>query len=197
MAGSWLDNAVGKKIVSLAAAQPLDDWSKNAAKTAMDRLAGVAETVVDEHPLPPVPAHLSEEAKKQFAAGHAIYHRDAHCATCHQPNGKGLDPAFPPLEKSPWVTGSPERLIKLTLHGLMGPLEVNGKKYDGNVPMTPFGGMLKDDEVAAVLTYVRNHFGNQADPVTAAQVAQVREATKDRKVFYQTLDLLKEHPMEK
>jgi mono/diheme cytochrome c family protein/glucose/arabinose dehydrogenase len=197
MAGSWLDNAVGKKIVSLAAAQPLDDWSKNAAKTAMDRLAGVAETVVDEHPMPPVPAHLSEDAKKLFAAGHEIYHRDAHCATCHQPNGKGLDPAFPPLEKSPWVTGSSDRLIKLTLHGLMGPLEVNGKKYDGNVPMTPFGGMLKDEEVAAVLTYVRNHFGNQADPITPAQVAQVREATKDRKVFYQTSDLLKEHPLEK
>ena len=79
----------------------------------------------------------------------------------------------------------------------MGPLEVNGKKYDGNVPMTPFGGMLKDEEVAAVLTYVRNHFGNQADPITPAQVAQVREATKDRKMFYQTSDLLKEHPLEK
>lgn len=68
--------------------------------------------------------------------------------TCHQPNGKGLDPAFPPLEKSEWVTGDPERLIKMTLYGLMGPIEVNGKKYDGQVPMTPFGGLLNDNELA-------------------------------------------------
>ena len=51
----------------------------------------------------------------------------------------------------------------------MGPLEINGKKYDGQVPMTPFGGMLKDDELAAVLTFVRNSFGNQADPITAGR----------------------------
>jgi mono/diheme cytochrome c family protein/glucose/arabinose dehydrogenase len=196
VAGSWLDNAVGKKTVALASAQPLDPWSDKAAKTATDRLAGVAETVVDEHPMPTIPAHLDETAKKRFAAGHEIYFRDAHCSTCHQPNGKGLDPAFPPLDNSVWVTGSPERLIKLTLHGLMGPLEVNGKKYDGNVPMTPFGGMLNDEEVASVLTYVRNSFGNKADPIDPAEVARIREATKDRKMFYQTPDLLQEHPLE-
>jgi hypothetical protein len=63
--------------------------------------------------------------------------------TCHQPNGKGLDPAFPSIEKSPWVTGDADRLIKLAMYGLMGPLEINGKKYDDQVPMTPFGGMCQ------------------------------------------------------
>ena len=195
IAGSWLDNAVGKKVVTLASKQPLDVWSQNAAKTAMTRLDGVKEVVVDEHPAPPVPAHLTDIEKKQFLAGHEVFFRDAHCSTCHQPDGKGLDPAFPSLADSPWVNGDPERLIKLTLHGMMGPLEVNGKKYQGLVPMTPFGGMLKDDEVAAVLTYVRNHFGNKSPAIQPAQVTKTREATKSRQGFYQVEDLLKEHPM--
>ena len=196
IAGSWLDNAVGKKVVGIAAGQPLDEWTQGAAKTAADRLSGIVETVVDEHPAGPAPAHLTEPEQKLFLAGHGIYFRDAHCATCHQPNGKGLDPAYPPLSENNWVSGDPERLIKLTLHGMIGPFELNGKKYAGLVPMTPFGGMLDDKEVAAVLTYVRNSFGNKAAAVQPAQVSRVREATKDRKVFYQTSDLLGEHPLD-
>jgi len=196
IAGSWLDNAVGKNIVAAVSKQPLDEWNKQAAEVSASRLAGIADPIIDEHPAPTVPAHLDEAGKTQFLAGHEVYFRDAHCATCHQADGKGLDPAFPPLKESEWVTGDAARLIKLTLHGLMGPLEVNGKKYDGQVPMTPFGGMLKDDEIAAVLTYVRNSFGNKADPVTIDQVKTVRDATKDRQMFYQTEELLKEHPLE-
>jgi mono/diheme cytochrome c family protein len=129
-------------------------------------------------------------------SGRKSYHREGHCVTCHQPDGKGLDPAFPPLTKSPWVTGSPDRLIKLAMYGLTGPLEVNGKKYDGQVPMTPFAGMLRDDEMAAVLTFVRNSFGNQAPPVTPAQVKTIRDANAGRVQFYTTEELLKEHPLE-
>jgi mono/diheme cytochrome c family protein/glucose/arabinose dehydrogenase len=195
VAASWLDNAVGKKVVALASAQPLDEWSKAAAKTASDRLAGVAETEVIEHPAPTPPAHLTDAEKKQFLAGHQIYFRDAHCATCHQPDGKGLAPAFPPLNDSPWVSQDPERLIKLTLHGLMGPFELHGKKYEGQVPMQAFGGMLKDDEVAAVLTYVRNNFGNKAPSIQPDQVKKVRDATKGRQTIYLVDELLKEHPM--
>jgi mono/diheme cytochrome c family protein/glucose/arabinose dehydrogenase len=195
IAGSWLDNAAGKKIVAIASAQPLDEWTKGAAATAKSRLDGVEDAIVDEHPAPPVPAHLTGAEKQQFLAGHEIYFRDAHCATCHQPDGKGLEPAFPPLAGSEWVNSDPDRLIKLTLHGLMGPFELNGKKYNGLVPMTPFGGMLKDDEVAAVLTYVRNNFGNQAPAVKPEQVKAVRDATKSRQGFYMADELLKEHPM--
>jgi mono/diheme cytochrome c family protein/glucose/arabinose dehydrogenase len=195
-AATWLPNvSAAKKIVELAAAQPLDDWSKAAAKVAKERLAGQAETVVAEHPTVPAPAHLSAEAKKQFLAGQKIYFRDGLCATCHQPNGAGLDPAFPTLQKTPWVNGDPDRLIKLVLHGLTGPLEVGGKKYDGQVPMTPFGGMLQDEEIAAVLTFVRNHFGNQAEPITTEQVKAVRTATAGRTLFYTVEELLKEHPL--
>jgi mono/diheme cytochrome c family protein len=195
IAGSWLNNSSGKKIVSIAAGQPLDVWSQKAAKTAMSRLEGVEDAVVNEHPLPPVPTHLTAGERQQFTAGHEVYFREAHCATCHQPDGKGIDPAFPPLADSEWVTGDPERLIKLTLHGMMGPFEMNGKKYDGLVPMTPFGGMLDDAEVAAVLTYVRNSFGNKATAVKPDEVTAVRAATQGRQSFYQASELLKEHPM--
>ncbi len=195
IAGSWLDNPVGKKIVEIAGSQPLDEWSTNAVRTAKDRLAGVAEIVEDEHPAPPPPSHLSGEEKKQFLLGHEVYSREGHCITCHQPDGKGLDPTWPPLAGTPWVTGDEERLIKITLHGLMGPMEVNGKNYAGDVPMTPFAGMLDDKEIAAVLTYVRNSFGNTASAVLPETVAKVRAATKDKVPFYTPEELLKEHPM--
>ena len=81
------------------------------------------------------------------------------------------------------------------MFGLMGPLEINGKKYDGQVPMTPFAGMLKNDEMAAVLTFVRNSFGNQADPIQPAQVNAIRDANPGRVLFFSTDELLKQHPM--
>ncbi len=196
VAASWMnDIPSARKIVSIAAALPLDQWSQAAAKTAADRLAGIAEKEKAEHPVLPAPSHLSDTAKQQYLAGQEIYFRDAHCATCHQPNGQGLDPAFPSLARSPWVNGEPDRLIKLTLFGLMGPLELNGKKYDGTVPMTPFGGLLKDDEIAAVLTFVRNSFGNQSDPVTVEQVQKIRTAAGQRVTLYTVEELLKEHPL--
>ena len=145
-----------------------------------------------------VPAHLAGDAAKAYRLGGEVYHREAHCATCHQPHGKGLDPVYPPLAGSPWAMGDEERLIKLTLHGLWGPLEVNGKVYDpakGVPPMTAFETLLKDDEVAAVLTYVRNSWGNKADPVKPETVKKVRAATKDRSIFWKPEELLKDHPM--
>ncbi len=197
VAASWLpDIAAAKKIVALGSSKPLDEWSKNAAKTAADRLAGVAEKEVSDHVELAAPAHLAAEAKAQYLAGQKIYFREGHCVTCHQPNGKGLDPAFPSLEKSPWVAGDADRLIKLAMYGLMGPLEINGKKYDGQVPMTPFAGMLNDDEMASVLTFVRNSFGNQAAPITAPQVKAIRDANPGRVQFFTTEELLKQHPMQ-
>ncbi|MHA3771878.1 PVC-type heme-binding CxxCH protein [Verrucomicrobiota bacterium sgz303538] len=198
VAASWLnDIPAAKRIVATASNLPLDEWNKNAAKTAGDRLAGIAEKEVAEYASLAAPAHLSPEGKKQYLAGQQIFHREGYCATCHQPNGNGLDPAFPSLAKSPWVNGDPERLIKVALYGLMGPMELNGKKYDGAVPMTPFGGLLKDEEIASVLTFVRNSFGNQAEPIQAQQVQKVRTAQPGRATFYTTDEILKQHPLTK
>ena len=143
------------------------------------------------------PDYLSDTEKKLFVDGSEIYAREGHCITCHQGNGRGLpDSGFPPLAGTRWVTGNSERLVKLTLKGLMGPIEVLGKKYPGQVPMTPFEHMLKDDEIAAVLTYVRNSFGNKADPIRPEKVAEIREKNSDKFGLYSPDELLRAHPIE-
>ena len=112
-----------------------------------------------------------------------------HCATCHQEDGNGLPAAqFPPLTQTKWVLGDKDKLIKLTLHGLLGPIVVKGKKYPGQVPMTPFKG-LSDEEIASVLTYVRNDFGNQATPIYPEEVQRIRKETKDQSSFINPKDL--------
>lgn len=195
VAASWMtDIASAKKIVAAASAKPLDVWSKEAAKTAADRLAGIAEKPLVEYVPVPAPAHLDAAAKKQFIAGQEVYHREGSCMTCHRGDGNGLAPAFPPISNSAWLT-DPERSIKIVLYGLMGPIEVDGKKFDGQVPMTPFAGMLKDEEIANVLTYVRNHYGNKFGPISTADVKKVRDAQPGRMMFYTTEELLKQHPL--
>lgn len=195
VAASWMTNIpAAKKIVAAASAKPLDEWSKNAAQAAADRLAGIAEKPLIEYVAAPAPAHLDAAAKKQFLTGQEVYHREGSCMTCHRGDGNGLAPAFPPIAKSPWLADK-ERAIKIVLYGLMGPIEVNGQKFDGQVPMTPFAGMLKDDEVASVLTFVRNHFGNQHGPVSVDDVKKVRAAQPGRMMFYMADQLLKEHPL--
>ena len=107
----------------------------------------------------------------------------------HQDDGNGLPEAqFPPLAGSEWVTGSDTRLIMLALHGLQGPITVKGKEYPGNVPMTAFK-MLSDQELADVLTFVRNAFGNEASVIKPKQVAKVRSKTKRQKTFYKPSDI--------
>ena len=133
-----------------------------------------------------------------FKRGQRIYRRDGYCATCHQRDGNGLEASgFPPLAGTKWATGSEERLIKLTLKGLHGPIEVKGKKYPGQVPMTPFEGMLNDDDIAAVLTYIRNSFGNKATVIFPEKVKEIRAAINGKTGFYSPDELLEEHPHEK
>jgi mono/diheme cytochrome c family protein len=145
-----------------------------------------------------VPGHFSSAEAQVYRLGAEVYSREAHCITCHQPDGKGLANVYPPLAGSRWVTGNPERLIKATLHGLWGPMEVNGVAYDpakGVPPMTAFASILKDQEIAAVLTYVRNSFGNKAPLVGAAAVKRVRAANNDRTIFWKPAELLEAHPL--
>ena len=128
-----------------------------------------------------------------------VFNRDAHCSTCHQPNGLGLPNIYPPLTDPDWIDND-ERLIKIALKGLWGPIEVGGKAYDptkGVPPMMGFAGLLNDEELAAVLSYVRQSFGNDGKFVSPEKVGEVRAATADRVNFYMVDEILKEHPIEK
>jgi cytochrome c oxidase cbb3-type subunit 2 len=121
----------------------------------------------------------------QIDSGKEIYMKAAPggglCFTCHQPNGQGISGQFPPLAGSDWVLGEKERLIKISIHGLMGEIEVNGVKY--NNVMAPPGippGSLTDQQIADVLTYIRNEWDNSASAVSPEEVATVRLTVKDR-----------------
>lgn len=96
----------------------------------------------------------------------------SHCASCHQANGQGLPGAFPPLAGSPYVLGDPKRTVSIVLDGLHGPITVNGKTFNGQMPT--WKGQLSDAEIAAVLTYVRSTWGNKAPAVTPELVKEMR-----------------------
>lgn len=102
----------------------------------------------------------------------------ANCVACHQATGQGVAGQFPTLVDSEWVIGGDwhgdNHLVKILLHGLQGPIQVKGSTYNGAMP--PWK-QLKDEQIAAILTYIRNEWGNSAPPITAEQVAKIREET--------------------
>jgi putative heme-binding domain-containing protein len=135
---------------------------------------------------------------KIMELGQEVYSRESHCATCHQPHGQGMPNLYPPLDGSLWATGSEDRLIRIALDGLHGTIEVKGKTYSSPPipPMTAFRQLLTDEEMAAVLTYVRNSWTNRAKPVTPEKVAAVRAATADNSTFWFAGSLLEQFPLE-
>ena len=144
---------------------------------------------------------FSKDDLELYKLGSEVFIREGHCVTCHQLNGEGLPKLYPGLTSSEWVGGNEERLIKITLKGLWGKLDYKGFTYNGpestTPPMTQFRFLLKDEEVAAVLTYVRNTFGNNARPVSPGTVKRVSKAIEARGGFYMVDKLLKEHPFTK
>ena len=95
------------------------------------------------------------------------------CVACHQANGMGLPGAFPPLGGSEYVTGGSRRLGMVVLKGLQGPVTVAGKQFVGAMPA--WEKSLTDKKIAAILTYVRQDFGNHAGPITPEQIADERK----------------------
>ena len=119
--------------------------------------------------------------------GAAIY--AATCIACHMANGQGVAGQFPPLVGSEWVTGSDGRLIRIILHGVVGEIEVEGESFNGAMPT--WGPTFKDEELAAVATYVRKSWGNKAAPVTTATVTRVRTQHASRTKPWTSAELLK------
>ena len=191
VAGSWLPKNDGLKIVEEAGKHPLDRWMEAPYKRALAHLNDKnLEVEIKE-----IFTHLKGTNRELFIKGKELYEREAYCGTCHQANGQGLEAAgYPPLRQSKWVVEDEERLIKLTLKGIYGPMTVLHQKYEGKVPMTPFEGLMNDEEIAAVLTYVRNTFSNKATVISPEKVKEVRASIAKKDGFYIANDLLKEHP---
>ena len=119
------------------------------------------------------------------------------CIACHQPTGLGLPNMFPPLAGTDWVNATnPDRMIRIVLHGLMGPIKINKEPFTSAAPlMPPQGTALTDEQIAGVLTFVRQSFGNTASAVTADQVKAVRETEKSRAAMWTGDELDKAFPL--
>jgi glucose/arabinose dehydrogenase/mono/diheme cytochrome c family protein len=114
---------------------------------------------------------VQEELKAALKAGKAVY--DSYCLPCHMANGLGAPGMNPPLAGTDYVLGDKVRLIKVIIEGLSDPIEINGEIYQNVMPSQSF---LSDKQIADVLTYVRQSFGNNASEITIDEVKNVRSS---------------------
>ncbi len=129
---------------------------------------------------------------KQFAAGKQSYL--TYCAGCHGTNGRGMKRFAPPLAGSEWVTGAEDRLALILLHGIEGPIDVNSQRYDvpDILPVMPSHSTLDDGDIANILTYIRNEWGNNAGAVSRRTVGMLRISSQGKVVPW-TAPELNEH----
>lgn len=123
-------------------------------------------------------AELSGPAPGAAAAGGAVDGAAlfaAQCAACHQATGKGLPGVFPPLDGSEWVHGEPRILANILLHGITGEIEVEGQKFQGQMPAF---AQLSDAELAGVASYIRGAWSNKAEAITAELFAAERKSDR-------------------
>jgi mono/diheme cytochrome c family protein len=139
-------------------------------------------------PAPPVAkaAPFSPDEQKRFDAGKGIYEQV--CLACHQQHGLGQPGLAPPLVGSEWVAGSEKRMIRIVLQGMRGKLKVKGEEYELDMPSL---GVLDDEQVAAVLTYVRREWGHSFPAVSPDAIKQARKETENREDAWTMAELLK------
>ncbi len=129
-----------------------------------------------------------------YGLGEKVYNKPT-CASCHQAHGKGMPGQFPSLVGTSWVNeAEPGRIIRIVLHGVQGPMDVDGQQF--NNAMVPWKDVLTDEEIAAVITYVRGQkeWGNKASEVTPERVKAVREKEKARTQSWTAEELKKINP---
>ncbi len=136
------------------------------------REAELKKQIAAEMKSNPAIAGLTKEM--QIEKGKQVYM--GLCFACHQPDGKGLPLAFPPLAASDYMLADRDRAVRTVLKGLSGPVTVNGVTINSVMP--PQEAVLTDTQVADVLTYVYNAWGNQGEAFTAAQVKSIRNETR-------------------
>jgi nitrite reductase (NO-forming) len=111
----------------------------------------------------------SVDLNKSIQSGLELY--GTYCQSCHMENGEGLEDIYPPLAKSDFLMADKIRSIKIILNGASGPMKVNGKNYEGEMPGYP----LTDQEVSDLMNYIRNSFGNKGGAITPAEVSLARK----------------------
>jgi mono/diheme cytochrome c family protein len=119
--------------------------------------------------------------------GQAVYART--CIACHQPTGAGLPPVFPPLAGSEWIAKGASIAVRNIVNGMTGPVTVKGTTYTSMMP--PVAG-VSDKDIADVVTYVNNSFGNSGPVVTEAEVAAIKKKYADRKTPWTAAEYEKE-----
>ncbi|GAB3884926.1 DUF7133 domain-containing protein [Spirosoma agri] len=134
---------------------------------------------------------LNDDEQKQFALGRQHYLST--CAGCHGTDGAGLNRFAPPLIGSDWVLGDEKRLALIILHGMEGPVKVAGKIYDAPdvLPVMPAHSTMDDGAITAILTYIRNEWGNQAGPMGKRVVGMTRVTSQGRVVPWTAKELNK------
>ena len=132
---------------------------------------------------------LNENEQQQFVSGRQLYLTT--CAGCHGSDGSGVNRFAPPLIGSEWVLGDEKRLALILLHGIEGPIEVNGKRYDAPdiLPVMPSHSTMDDSSLSSILTYIRNEWGNAGGPVSRRTVGMTRVTSQGRVVPWTVAEL--------
>jgi mono/diheme cytochrome c family protein len=132
-------------------------------------------------PLKPLTA--AEQAR--YEEGRVLFSQI--CAQCHQPSGLGQEGLAPPLVDSEWVLGSHERLSRIVLNGVHGPIQIGKKTVELEMPGL---GSLDDGQISSVLTYIRREWGHESSPIEPQEVAEVRKETAKRGELQWTMEEL-------
>ncbi len=136
--------------------------------------------------IPEVERYQPPREGPDLARGKAVY--ETVCGLCHNNDGMGKPNQAPPFVGSEWVLGSPNRMIRIPLAGLTGPVQVGGQAW--NLAMPAMGAALSDEDLAAVLTYIRSSWGNKASPISAEQVKAIRAEIGNRTQPWTAGDLM-------
>lgn len=180
-----LVNTSKDKFVSAAAFSGLDHREAAFKSSVGDKLTDKSLTDWIKkagHKKGPAGPALKGEALASFERGKALFHGEAACFGCHAPDGAGVLGLGPPLDESEWVTGKDEVFAKILLHGMTGPITVNGVKYEtpAEMPALYVNPMFTDEKIADIMTYSRNAWSNKAAPVSPELIKKLRKETADR-----------------
>jgi len=171
------------KFVPEAIASELSDQKRSEFPETGTMIDHFLKNYRNKQKIIPAEKRLSGKHLASFQRGRTLYQGSAACAGCHGADGQGQTNLGPPLDQSEWVTKKPDRLAKILLHGLTGPIEVNGIKYSPQAAMPGLSQnpTIKDENIADIMTYIRSEWSNQSRWLIPSKlVSKVRGATKDR-----------------